>query len=75
VRDWGWEVVLRVRGLVRELLGPLNFSLDQRRGRERRGDSPERGKTVALHELCSGEGRRGVAEAGAGKEVPGAAFL
>ena len=76
VRDWGWEVVLRVRGLVRELLGSLNFSLDQRRGRERRGeDSPERGKTVALHELCSGEGRRGVAEAGAGKEVPGAAFL
>jgi hypothetical protein len=37
VRDWGWEVVLRVRGLVRELLGSLNFSLDQRRGRGRRG--------------------------------------
>jgi hypothetical protein len=25
--------------------------------------------------LCSGEGRRGVAEAGAGKEVPEATFL
>jgi hypothetical protein len=76
VRDWGWEVVLRVRGLVRGLLGPLNFSLDQRRGRERRGeDSPERGKIAALCELRSGEGRRGVAEAGAEKEVPGAAFL
>jgi hypothetical protein len=37
VRDWGWEVVLRVRGLVRELLGSLNFSLDQRRGGGRRG--------------------------------------
>jgi hypothetical protein len=76
VRDWGWEVVLQVRGLVRELFGPLNFSLDQRRGRERRGeDSPERGKTATLCELRSGEGRRGVAEADAGKEVPGAAFL
>jgi hypothetical protein len=43
---------------------------------ERRGeDSPERGKTAALCELRSSEGRRGVAEAGAGKEVPGAAFL
>ena len=72
----GLGVVLRVRGLVRGLLGPLNFSLDQRRGRERRGeDSPERGKTAALCELRSGEGRRGVAEADAGKEVPGAAFL
>jgi hypothetical protein len=76
VRDWGWEVVPRVRGLVRELLGSLNFSLDQRRGRERRGeDSPERGKTVVFHELRSGEGRKVVAEAGAGKKVPGAAFL
>jgi hypothetical protein len=68
VRDWGWEVVLRVRGSVRELLGSLNFSLDQQRGRERRGgDSPERGKTVVFHELCSGEGRKVVAEAGAGE--------
>jgi hypothetical protein len=76
VRDWGGEVVLRVRGFVRELLGSLNCSLDQRRGRERRGgDSPERGKTAVLHELCSGEGRKVVAEAGAGKEVPGATFL
>ena len=61
---------------MRELLGSLNFSLDQRRGRERRGeDSPERGKTAALCELRSGEGRRGVAKAGARKEVPGATFL
>jgi hypothetical protein len=30
-------VVLQVRGLVRELLGSLNLSLDQRRGRGRRG--------------------------------------
>jgi hypothetical protein len=59
---------------MRELLDSLNFSLDQRRGRGRREDSPERGKMTALRELCSGEGRR-VAEAGAGKEVSGAAFL
>jgi hypothetical protein len=59
---------------MRELLGSLNFSLDQRRGRGG-GNSPERGKTVVFHELCSGEGRKVVAEAGAGKEVPGAAFL
>jgi hypothetical protein len=76
VRDWGGEVVLCVRGNARKLLGSLNCSLDQRRGRERRGkNSPERGKTTALRELRSGEGRRGVAEAGAGKEVPGATFL
>jgi hypothetical protein len=68
--------VLRVRGLVRELLDSLNFSLDQRRGRGRRGkDSPERGTTTALRDLRLGEGRRGVVEAGAGKEVSGVAFL
>jgi hypothetical protein len=39
------------------------------------GGSPERGKTVMLHELCSGEGRKVVAEAGARKEVPGVTFL
>jgi hypothetical protein len=50
--------------------------LDQQRGREKRGkNSPERGKTVALRELRSGEGMRVVAEDGAGKEVPGATFL
>jgi hypothetical protein len=76
VRDWGGEVVLCVCDNVRKLLGSLNRSLDQRRGREKRGkNSPERGKTVALRELRSGEGRRGVVEAGAGKEVPGATFL
>jgi hypothetical protein len=76
VRDWGREVVLCIRGYVRKLLGSLNCSLDQQRGRERRGEnSPERGKTAVLRELRSGEGRRVVAEAGAGKEVPGATFL
>jgi hypothetical protein len=43
VRDWGWEVVLRVRGFVRELLDSLDFLLDQRRGRERRGGTHRRG--------------------------------
>ena len=43
---------------------------------ERRGeDSPERGKTAALCELRSSEGRRGVAEAGAGKKELGATLL
>jgi hypothetical protein len=37
VREWGREVVLCVRGIARKLLGSLNCSLDQRRGRERRG--------------------------------------
>jgi hypothetical protein len=69
-------VVFWVRGFERELLGSLNCLLDQRRGREREGgDSPEREKTVMLHELCSCEGRKVVAEASAGKEVPGATFL
>jgi hypothetical protein len=59
-----------------KLVGQLNHSLDQQRGRETRGKgSPEREKTAALRELSSGEGRRIVAEAGAGKEVPGATFL
>jgi hypothetical protein len=76
VRDWGGEVVLCICGNVRKLLGSLHRSLDQRRGRETRGkNSPESGKTVALRELRSGEGRRGVAKAGAGKEVPGVTFL
>jgi hypothetical protein len=39
------------------------------------GDSPERGKTVVLCELRSGEGRKVVADAGARKGVPGATFL
>jgi hypothetical protein len=72
LRDWGWKGVLWVRGLVRELLGSLNFLLDQRRGRGRRGkDSPERGETTALRELRSGEGRRRVAE---GRRRPGQPF-
>jgi hypothetical protein len=43
--------------------------------REGRRDSPERGKTAVLCELRSGEGRKVVAEAGAGKEVLGVTFL
>jgi hypothetical protein len=54
----------------------LNCSRDQRRGREKRGrNSPERGAMTVLRELRTGEGRRGVAEAGAGKKVPGRPFL
>ena len=45
------------------------------REREEGEDSPERGKTAVLCELRSGEGGKVVAEAGAGKEVPGATFL
>jgi hypothetical protein len=68
--------VFGVRGNVMKLVGQLNRSLDQQRGREKRGKgSPEREKTAALRELSSGEGRRVVAEAGAGKEVPRATFL
>jgi hypothetical protein len=69
-------VVLWVRGLVRELLGLLNFLLDQQRGRGRRGeeDSPERGKTAALRELRSGEGRRRVAIPVQGRRCPGQPF-
>jgi hypothetical protein len=76
VRDGGGEVVLCVRGKVGKLLGCLNCSLDQRGGREKgEKNSPERGKMAALRELRSGEGRRGVAEADAGKEVPERPFL
>jgi hypothetical protein len=54
----------------------INRSSDQRRGREKRGkNSPERREMAALRELRSSEGRRVVAEVGAGKEVPGATFL
>ena len=38
-------------------------------------DSPERGTTTALRELLSGEGRRGVAEAGVGKKELGVTLL
>jgi hypothetical protein len=75
-RDWGGKVVFWVRGSVRILVSYLNRSLDQQRGREKRGkNSPEREKTAVLRELGSGEERRVVAEAGAGKEVPEATFL
>jgi hypothetical protein len=67
--------VLRVRGLVRELLGSLNFLPDQRRrrGRRRKGLTGEEDDAGASR-IVLREGRRGVAEAGVGKEVSGAAF-
>jgi hypothetical protein len=53
----------------------LNRSRDQRIWREKRGkNSPERGKMVALREFALGRGRRGMAEAGAGKKELGRAF-
>jgi hypothetical protein len=62
VGDGGWEVVLWVRGLVRELLGSLNFLLDQRRGRGRRrkgltGEEDDDG--ASRIELGEGEERDG----------------
>jgi hypothetical protein len=51
--------------------------MDQQRGREKRGKgSPGRKTTAtALPRIELGRGRRGVAEAGAGKEELGAALL
>jgi hypothetical protein len=59
VREWGWEVVLRVRGFVRELLGSLNFSLDQRRGRERRGGLTREGEDGGVPRIVLGRGEEG----------------
>jgi hypothetical protein len=67
--------VLRVRGFMRELLGSLNFSLDQRRGRERRGGLTGEGEDGGVPRIVLGRGEEGSGRAGAGKEVPGAAFL
>jgi hypothetical protein len=61
---------------VAKLIGLANFLLRGPEGEGKRGKgSPEREKMAALRELSSGEGRRVVAEAAAGKEVPGATFL
>jgi hypothetical protein len=69
-------VAFQTRGGVAKLIGLANFLLRNQRGRGKRGKGlPEREKTAALRELSSGEGRRGVAEAGAGKEVLGATLL
>jgi hypothetical protein len=59
VRDWGGEVVLRVRGFVRELLGSLNCSLDQRRGRERRGGLTGEGGDGGAPRIGLGRGEEG----------------
>jgi hypothetical protein len=71
VGDGGWEVVLRVRGLVRELLGSLNFSLDQRRGRGRRrkgltgGEDDDGASRIVLGEGEERDGRGWCEEEGA----------
>jgi hypothetical protein len=52
-------VVLRVRGFVRELLGSLNCSLDQRRGRERRGGLPRAGADGGAPRIVLGRGEEG----------------
>jgi hypothetical protein len=63
--------VLRVRGLVRELLGSLNFSLDQRRGRGRRGkgltgeEDDDGASRIVLGEGEERDGRGGCEEEGA----------
>jgi hypothetical protein len=54
VRDWGWEVVLRVHGFVRELLDSLDFLLDQRRGRERRGELTGEGDDDGASRIAHG---------------------
>jgi hypothetical protein len=59
VRDWGREVVLCVRGFVRELLGSLNCSLDQRRGRERRGGLTGEGEDDSALRIAFGRGEEG----------------
>jgi hypothetical protein len=76
-RNRGGEVVYCVRGGVAKLGGLSNRLMDQQRGREKRGKgSPGRKTTTAaLPRIELGRGRRGVAEAGAGKEELGAALL
>jgi hypothetical protein len=69
-------VASQVHGGVAKLTSHSNFSLDHQRGREKRGRRLTGGKkTTTLLRLSSGEGERGVAEAGAGKEVLGATLL
>jgi hypothetical protein len=90
VGDGGWKVVLRVRGHARELLGSLNFSLDQRRRRGRRrkgltGEEDDDGASrIVLGEgeerdgrgWCEEEGARGEPFIGArGKGGGGASWL
>jgi hypothetical protein len=51
--------VLRVRGFVRELLSSLNCSLDQRRGRERRGGLTGEGEDGGAPRIVLGRGEEG----------------
>jgi hypothetical protein len=60
VRDWGREVVLCIRGFVRKLLGSLNCSLDQWRGRERRGgELTGEGEDGGASRIALGRGEEG----------------
>jgi hypothetical protein len=70
----GGGVVYCVRGGVAKLGGPSNRLMDQQRGREERGTGSPGKKMMAaaLPRIELGRGRRGVAEAGAGKEELGA---
>jgi hypothetical protein len=75
-RNRGGGVVYCVRGSVAKLGGLSNRLMDQQRGREKRGKGSLGRKTTAvLPQIELGRGRRGVAEAGAGKEELGAALL
>jgi hypothetical protein len=69
-------VVSQVRGGVAKLISLSNFSLNHKRGRERRGEGlPEGQKTAALSRLSSGEGEDRWLRPVRGKEVLGAALL
>jgi hypothetical protein len=71
-------VAFQTHGGVAKLIGLANSLLRNPEGRGKRGEgSPEREKTAAaaLPRIELGRGRRGVAEAGAGKEELGAALL
>jgi hypothetical protein len=61
---------------VRKLVSCLNRSLDQQRGREKRGgELTGEGEDGGASRIAHRRGEGGVAEAGARKEVPGATFL
>jgi hypothetical protein len=61
---------------VAKLIGLANCLLHNQRGREkRRKGLPDREKTTVLPRIELERGERGVAEAGAGKEVLGVTLL
>jgi hypothetical protein len=69
-------VAFQTRGDVEKLIGLANCLLHNQRGREKRGASYRRGRRRRRFlEIGLRRGRRVVAEAGAGKEVPGAILL